>query len=175
MWPPTSLGSIPCAAGEGWMELRIYLNGKGKYRNKPSSEGKVLQAQHNLALLISSCSNQVISKEFHSFLLFRDHVEPRSSSDSGGESTAPFPCLEGRRWVLHVPWEMAAFSKPGKLEWVSLKLWARNNSLHLSWEEMSWLWCQQSWGQCFSYSPGAPVFIHLSFMGNSVNPLPGHE
>lgn len=47
MWPPMSLGSVPCAGGKGWMELRICLNGRGKYRNKPNCEGKVLQAQHN--------------------------------------------------------------------------------------------------------------------------------
>lgn len=44
---PMSLGSVPRAGGKRWMAFRICLNGRGKYRNKPSCEGKLLQAQHN--------------------------------------------------------------------------------------------------------------------------------
>lgn len=68
-----------------------------------------------LALLISFCSNQVIFKEFRYFPPFQGHVEPRSSSDSGDESTAPFPALreEEECWRCPKKWQILQAREAG--------------------------------------------------------------
>lgn len=115
----------------------------------------------------------LLSKNSVLLFLFKDHVEPRPSSDSGGEGTAPFFLLwyKGESWRSPKKWQHFPRKSQGSWNDLSLKPWARNNCFDISWVGMSWLGCQERWGEYFSYSPVGLVFIHLSFMRNKVNPL----